>query len=323
MNYAAALEAPERSLPSAEADAFLVDCLSGLDRTQKTIPCKWLYDDRGSTLFEQICETREYYPTRTEMALLADAAPATASRLSPATALIEFGSGASRKTRLLLDAAAAVTTYVPIDISAGELARASAAIAAAYPHVDVLPVLGDFSDALALDATLAGRPRLGFFPGSTLGNFTPDEAVGFLISARALLGSRSRLLLGVDLAKDTEILLAAYDDTAGVTAAFNLNLLERMNRELGCNIDLRSFRHKAVWNEVLSRIEMHLVSRRDQTLAVGDRVFAFAEGETIHTENSHKFTLEALGAMFARSGWTIEMQWIGADPSYALILLRG
>ena len=315
----AAYDQPSRS---EHGEAFLADCLHGLAQPRKSLPCKWLYDDAGSALFERICTTPEYYPSRTEMGLLADAAPWLGNALRRNAVLIEFGSGASRKTRLLLDAAPSITGYVPIDISESELARAAGAIAADYRHVAVRPILGDFTQALNPDPEWAGRERIGFFPGSTLGNFPPSEGIAFLSAARELLGTGSRLLLGVDVAKDVETLLAAYDDAGGVTAAFNLNLITRMNRELGCDIDPAAFEHRAVWNGGQSRVEMHLLSRRRQSIDIGDHRFVIDDGETIHTENSHKLEREVIDGMLAQAGWSIERRWTSETPSYDLILLR-
>ena len=312
----------EQRPPRSETqETFLADCLHGLAQLQKALPCKWLYDDVGSALFERICTTPEYYPSRTEMALLADAAPWLGEALSPGTVLIEYGSGASRKTRVLLDAAPAITVYMPIDISAAELARASRAIAANYPNVAVRPLLGDFTKALDPDPAWVSRDQIGFFPGSTLGNFTPVDATAFLARARDLLGAGNRLLLGVDVAKDAKTLLAAYDDAGGVTAAFNLNLLTRMNRELGCDIDPSAFAHRAVWNGERSRIEMHLVSRRRQSIAIDGHRFVIGQGETIHTENSHKLKRDVLNSLFVEAGWRVERRWTSEAPSYDLVLL--
>ena len=312
----------ERPSLGAEPASFLADCLRGLRLPQKALPCKWLYDEEGSKLFEAICETREYYPTRTEIALLQKAAAVIGDMLAPDTALIEFGSGASRKTRLLLDAIDPITSYVPIDISEAELARATKAIGDDYPWLKIFPIAGDFTIELDLGPALMFAGRLGFFPGSTLGNFTRDEAVDFLATTQALLGLGSRLLLGVDLAKDVDTLLAAYDDAAGVTAAFNLNLLTRMKRELAADVELDAFHHRAIWNADRSRIEMHLVCARDHHITVGDERFSLIAGETIHTENSHKYDPGALTTMFAASGWTVERRWLSESPAYGLFLLR-
>lgn len=309
--------------PVALRDAceFFLDCISGLDRPQKTLSCKWLYDDTGSTLFEAICATPEYYLARAETALLAEALPDLAARLDKPTALIEFGSGASRKTRLFLDAALTVRTYVPIDISAHELARSSRAIERDYASIEVEPVCADFTGPLRLGAEIMALERIGFFPGSTLGNFDTAAAAAFLASAGELFGHGGRLLLGVDLRKDERTLLAAYDDAAGVTAAFNRNVLTRINRELGADIDVGAFEHRATWNAAESRIEMHLVSRREQRFRIGHRRFTLAAGETIHTENSRKFTLAGLEALTAEAGWRVEDRWLSGDPAYALVLL--
>ena len=302
-------------------ERFLADCHEGLRQRQKAIPCKWLYDDEGSRLFELICGTAEYYPSRTEAALLREAAPSIGDVLEPDTALIELGSGASRKTRLLLDVIDQITSYVPIDISPAELARATTAIGGDYPWLELFPIVGDFTTTIDLGAASMFTARLGFFPGSTLGNFAPDEAIVFLSGARTLLGEDGRLLLGIDLAKAVETLLAAYDDAEGVTAAFNLNLLARMNRELGGDIDLDAFRHRAMWNGACSRIEMHLVAERHQLVTLAGAAFSFRAGETIHTENSYKYDVAELAELFAASGWTVERRWISEAPAYGLFLL--
>lgn len=315
------IETPGES-PCGVPDAFLRDCIDGLDGDPKSLPCKWLYDAEGSRLFEDICNVPEYYPSRTEAALLARAAPEVAATLADGTVLVEFGSGASRKTRTLLDAASAIDCYVPIDISRDELARSCAATSRDYPAVSVRPVHGDFTALLDLGSRTMLKPLFGFFPGSTLGNFTPPAAGEFLRATRRLLGSGSRILLGIDLQKDEPTLIAAYNDGQGATAAFNRNLLVRMNRELGCEIDPASFEHRAVWNGEHSRMEMHLVSAIPQIITVGHRSFALRSGETIHTENCYKFTLDGLDALASRSGWTIGRSWLSETPSYALLMLE-
>ena len=302
--------------------AFRADVIAGLSAPRKRLPSKYFYDERGSALFEDICDLAEYYPTRTETALLREAAPAMARHISPGAALIEFGSGASTKTRLLLAAAPQVAVYIPMDISVDALAGAAEAIRQAFPALEVAPLVGDFTQPIALPEQARGRPRTGFFPGSTIGNFPPDEAVAFLAQARRLLGAGAQFLVGADLVKDPAVLVAAYDDALGVTAAFNLNVLARINRELGGRIDLDQFSHRAVWNAEESRMEMHLVSRRDQDLVVGDRRFPIREGETIHTENSYKFTETGFAALAERAGWRIGDAWISADPAFAVFLLQ-
>ena len=300
---------------------FEADVLAGLARPQKAIPPKYFYDAEGSRLFEEITELPEYYPTRTEVALLRQIAPQIAALISDGAALVEFGSGASTKTRLLLDAAPQVGVYAPIDISPVALDEAAAAIRRDYPGLTVAPLLEDFTRAMALPSEAQGRPVTGFFPGSTIGNFTPEEAAEFLTQARGLLGAGARFLVGIDLVKDPATLVAAYDDAAGVTAAFNLNLLRRINRELGADFDLSRFAHRAVWNAAQSRIEMHLESLADQRVRVAGRTFRFAAGETLHTENSCKFTVEGFAALAARAGWSLEARWVSPEPAFAVVAL--
>lgn len=301
---------------------FLADCLAGLSQPQKSLPCKWLYDAEGSRLYELICALPEYYPPRSEALLMPSVAQRVAEILPAHAVMVEFGSGASRKTRTILDAVPQIETYVPIDICEPELLQSSASIRSAYPGLAVMPVKADFTRPLRLDPAIASRPLLGFFPGSTIGNFTPDEAEAFLKGARSMLGPDAHFVLGVDLRKDEPTLIAAYDDAAGVTARFNLNLLVRMVRELDCAVDLDAWRHRAVWNDRESRIEMHLVSLRDQEIVLAGRRFAFAEGETIHTENSHKLPRGRIEAMAEASGWLILDRWVSPDPTFAVMLLR-
>jgi dimethylhistidine N-methyltransferase len=301
---------------------FAADVLAGLSQPQKAIPPKYFYDAEGSRLFEAITELPEYYPTRTEIALLRRFAREIAAEIPDGAALVEFGSGASVKTRILLDAAPQTAVYAPIDISPEALAEAAAAIRRDYPDLVVAPLAEDFTAALALPAETRGRPRVGFFPGSTIGNFTPDEASRFLAGARRLLGEGAGFLVGLDLVKDQAELVAAYDDAQGVTAAFNRNLLVRINRELGGDFDLDRFAHRAVWNAAASRIEMHLESLADQTVTVLGRAFRFAAGETIHTENSCKFTVEGFAALAESAGWRLHRAWRAEAPAFAVVLLR-
>jgi dimethylhistidine N-methyltransferase len=316
-----AWEGRGRPADSAPDTEFARDVVEGLSRPQKTLPAKYFYDAEGSRLFEAITELPEYYPTRTELALMQAKVGEMASVIPDGATLVEFGSGASTKTRLLLDAAPQLATYAPIDISSSALDAAAAAIERDYPGLKVAPLVEDFTKALALPAE-AGHPRIGFFPGSTIGNFTPGEVVAFLSGARRLLGEGAEFLVGIDLVKDEATLVAAYDDAQGVTAAFNLNLLTRINRELDGDFDLSGFQHRAVWNGVDSRMEMHLVSVRDQVASAAGRSFRFAAGETIHTENSYKFTVEGFGKLAAASGWKLERRWESAAPSFAVVLLR-
>ncbi|MFC3069808.1 ergothioneine biosynthesis protein EgtB [Phenylobacterium soli] len=307
--------------PAVDAD-FEADVLEGLARPQKAIPPKYFYDAEGSRLFEAICELEEYYPTRTEIALLRRHAGEIAEAIPKGAALVEFGSGASVKTRILLDAAPQLFAYAPIDISADALDAAVEALRRDYPGLTLAPLLEDFTRALELPQALAGRPVVGFFPGSTIGNLSPAEAEAFLVGARRLLGRGAAFLVGLDLVKDEASLVAAYDDALGVTAAFNKNLLARMNRELGADFDLDAFAHRAVWNPAQSRIEMHLASLRDQEVRLAGRAFRFAEGETLHTENSAKFTVEGFGALAGRAGWMLERAWVSPTPAFATVLLR-
>ena len=315
-----ALDGAGEGVPKSDLEA---DVLAGLSKTQKTVPPKHFYDAAGSDLFEQITLLDEYYPTRTEIALLREAAAEIVRHIADGAALVEFGSGASVKTRILLNAAPQVAVYAPIDISASALDAAAASIGADYPGLKIAPLRDDFTNALALPEAVGGRSVVGFFPGSTIGNFTRAEAQAFLTGARRLLGPGAAFLVGIDLVKDEATLLAAYDDAKGVTAAFNRNLLSRINRELGGDFDLAAFSHRAVWNPVDQRIEMHLVSLRDQTVRVSGKAFHFAIGETLHTENSHKFTVEGFAALAASSGWTLEDRWISNHPAFAIVLLRG
>jgi dimethylhistidine N-methyltransferase len=306
--------------------AFLDELREGLSKPHKSVSPKWFYDEEGSRLFEAITQLDEYYLTRTETALLAEVARDWASSIPEGAVLVEFGSGASAKTRSILDAAPGLHGYVPLDISEEALAEASARIAAAYPALAVEPVAGDFTRPLRLPSLAAGRPRIGFFPGSTIGNFSPEEARLFLRSVKALLGKEAALIIGADLVKDEATLVAAYDDAKGVTAAFNKNLLVRANRELGADFDLEGFAHRAVWNAARSRIEMHLVSLRRQVVHLGNGTraprIAFAEGETIHTENSYKFSVEGFTALAEASGWRLGRGWVSPRPEFAVFLLR-
>ncbi len=307
--------------PVGHDGEFARDVVAGLSKPQKELSAKYFYDAVGSDLFEQITQLPEYYPTRTELALMAERAGEMAQAIPDGAALVEFGSGASTKTRLLLDAAPQLGAYVPIDISPTALDAAAQAISRDYPGLAVAPLVDDFTRALALPKAVDGRERVGFFPGSTIGNFRPDEVVAFLSGARRLLGEGACFLVGIDLVKDDETLVAAYDDAQAVTAAFNLNLLTRINRELGGDFDLSAFEHRAIWNADESRIEMHLVSRADQWAEAAGVRFRFAAGETIHTENSYKFTLGGFAALAAEAGWKLERSWESPAPSFAVVLL--
>ena len=307
--------------PSAES--FLGAVIDGLGAEQKSLPSKFFYDERGSRLFDRICELPEYYPTRTEMALLADIAPELRALVPQGAELVEFGSGSTRKVRILLDTVAAFTAYVSIDISGDYLRQMASALACDYPALDVLAVSADYTQPIDL-AHWEGcaRPRVGFFPGSTIGNLTPQDAVAFLENARRILGPGGGFIVGADLKKDVGLLHAAYNDAEGVTAAFNLNLLVRINSELGGDFDLSAFRHRAHYDPDKGRIEMHLVSRRDQTARVNGHSFAFAEGETIHTENSHKYTVEEFQHIAERSGFTAQRAWTDENELFSIHYLE-
>jgi dimethylhistidine N-methyltransferase len=298
---------------SAENDAWLgefaQDMMRALASRPRSISPKYFYDEQGSHLFDRICELPEYYPTRTEVGILADKAGEIASQMGPRAEIVEFGAGSLRKVRLLLDAMDSPARYLPIDISGEHLARSAVALQRDYPGLDVQPVVADYTRRLLLPAALPGAGRrVGFFPGSTIGNFTPAEALHFLqVAGQVLRGGA--LLLGADLVKDPAVLHAAYNDSQGVTAAFNLNLLARANRELGTRFVLEHFAHSAFYNAPLQRIEMHLVSRRRQKIALGGEYYEIDEGETLHTENSHKFTVEGLRALAVRAGFRPGPVW--------------
>jgi dimethylhistidine N-methyltransferase len=301
--------------------AFRDDVLAGLAAPVRAIPARWLYDRRGSELFEAITGLPEYYLTRTERALLERRCPDVARIAGPGQAVVEFGSGASIKTRILL-AAAAPSAYVPIDISGDFLRDAAASLAEDFPGLSVFPIEADFTRPIQLPASLKASPKLGFFPGSTIGNLVPATGVDLLRAMRQTLGTGAWLFIGFDRVKDPAELLSAYDDSAGVTAEFNLNLLTRINRELGGDIPVEAFRHRAVWNDRLSRIEMHLEASRDVAFEVADKPFAMTSGETIHTENSHKYGERDARLLLLAGGWTPVEEWTDEAARFALVLAR-
>jgi dimethylhistidine N-methyltransferase len=301
-------------------DGFVADVVAGLTAKPKQLPPKYFYDAVGSALFEQITRLPEYYPTRCELALLHENAVAMASFFPSGCALVEFGSGSSRKARILLGAAATVEAYVPIDISGDFLQQDAAQLRRDFPHLAVHPVIADFTVASELPSAVAHMPRVGFFPGSTIGNFEPHEAAAFLRRAARLLGAGAALLVGVDLIKAPDILYRAYNDAAGVTAKFNLNLLGRINRELGADFDLSAFEHHAFYNAERRRIEMHLASTRRQKVRVCGATVEFRAGETIHTENSYKYSIDSFQALAHGSGWSPLAVW--NDGLFSVHLLR-
>jgi dimethylhistidine N-methyltransferase len=305
-----------------ECTAFASDVLAGLRQQRKTLPCRYFYDARGSALFEEITGLPEYYPTSAEIALLEAHAAEIAALAGPGACLIEFGSGSSRKTDILLRAMPDLSAYVPIDISQAALSGAVARLGKQFPTLRVVPVHGDFNAEPKLPANLRQAQRLGFFPGSTIGNFEPSEATQFMKRARTLLGRNGGFIVGTDLRKDVATLIRAYDDPAGVTAAFNLNLLSRINRELGADFDVQGFAHLVIYNEEAGRIEMHLRSLGRQTVVIAGERFHFRRGETIHTENSHKYSVEEFQALARGAGWEPKIVWAGADRLFGVHYLE-
>jgi len=299
--------------------AFREDVLAGLSAPIPAIPARWLYDRRGSELFDEITRLPAYYPTRTETALLRDVMPEIAARIPRGAAVVEFGAGSQPKTPILLQAIAPAA-YVPVDISGDYLEESAAELQSLFPQLEVLPVTADFVREFHLPGGIESLPKLGFFPGSTIGNFVPRSGTDLLRHFRALLGTGALLLIGMDRVKPIERLIAAYDDPAGVTAAFNLNLLERINRELDGDIPVDVFRHEARWNDILSRIEMHLVATRDVEFNVSGRAFRFAAGSSIHTENSHKYGPRGARLMLLAGGWTPIAEWADPEDDFAVIL---
>ena len=296
-----------------EIEDFKSEVIENLSRERKTLPCKFFYDKTGSDLFDRICELDEYYPTRTEIALLERHGEEFAELSGPACHVIEFGSGSSVKVKLLLDKLNEPSTYTAIDISKDHLIDATSALAEEFPEIDVEAVWADYSQPLRMERNGHAGRRLGFFPGSTIGNFSPDEAHAFLKRSAETIGPGGSMLIGVDLKKDEDTLIAAYNDRDGVTAAFNENLLARINRELDGEFNLSAFSHDAVYNREHGRIEMHLVSERDQTAKIGDRSFEFRAGETIHTENSYKYSVEQFQGLCREARYEPVQAW--TDPA--------
>lgn len=300
---------------------FAEAVLNGLAHERRSIPSRFLYDEIGSALFEDITKLDEYYPTRTEIALLQAHGTEIAECVGPVETLVEFGSGSSRKTRLLIEALNGLTIYVPIDVSETFLAEAAQRLEADFESLTVSPVVGDFTKTRDLNGIQPHRP-LGFFSGSTIGNLTHQEAHAFLENAAQLLGEGSTFLIGVDLEKSLDVLIPAYDDAGGVTAAFSLNLLARVNRDLSGDFDTDRFAHRAFYNARERRIEIYLESLADQIVHVLGQRFDFAEGERIHTENSHKYTVERFQDLAARAGWTPAQVWTDEAALFSLHLLQ-
>ena len=316
MNIQTAIRAPAIDT----ANEFAADVIAGLSAKPKSLPPKYFYDLVGSGLFDRITRLPEYYPTRSELSLLDKHALEMASLLPPGAALVEFGSGSSRKARILLRAAAGVEAYVPIDISGDFLRQDAARLRRDFPHLAIHPVVADFTILAEPPAEIAAMLRAGFFPGSTIGNFEPHEAAAFLRRAGKILGRGSVFVVGVDLAKAPDILYRAYNDAEGVTAKFNLNLLARINRELGANFNLAAFEHHAFYNGDRNCIEMHLASIKRQKVRLGDVTIEFRAGETIHTENSYKYSIDSFQALAHGSGWSPLKAW--TDGLFSVHALR-
>lgn len=299
--------------------AFRATVLAGLSEQQKAVPARWLYDDAGSQLFEDITRIPEYYPTRAETEILQQHGPDFADLIGPGRAMVEFGSGSSVKTPLLLRAIDPAA-YVPLDISGDFLRAAAADLAGDFPDLPIYPVEADFMHKVTLPPEVEQLPKLGFFPGSTIGNMVARTAVDLLRTMRETLGEGAQLLIGMDLIKDHTVLVAAYDDAAGVTAEFNRNLARRINRELGGTIPVEDLRHVARWNDDFARIEMHLEAQRDIYFEIAGRRFTMGKGETIHTENSHKFDRRSSATLLLAGGWTPRHRWTDQAERFSVIL---
>jgi dimethylhistidine N-methyltransferase len=305
--------------PKTVDPAFRRDMIEGFSRTPKATPPIWFYDRRGSELFEEITRLPEYYPTRVETELLAEYGSAIGERIGAGRAVVEFGAGSAVKTPHLLNAIRPAA-YVPVDISGDFLRDSSAALAARFPDLPVVPVEADFMQPVTLPHGVAALPKLGFFPGSTIGNMDARAAVDLLRTMRASLGEGAMLLIGMDRVKDVDILVSAYDDAAGVTAAFNLNLLVRINRELGGTIPVEAFAHRAIWNDDAARIEMHLEALSDVAFVIDGIAFRMAKGETLHTENSHKYGMRDGRLLLRAGGWEPVSEWSDPEGMFVLIL---
>jgi dimethylhistidine N-methyltransferase len=303
-------------------DAFLADVLAGLSQRQKNLPCRWLYDHAGSELFEAITRLPEYYPARTESAILLANARAMAEFAGSGATLIEYGAGAGIKTETLLAALCTPQRYIPIDIAGDFLEQTVWRIRQRFPELQVEPVISDFLVDFELPAALPDGRRLAFFPGSTIGNLDVEEASAFLQRVRRHVGPGGGAIIGFDLKKDLDTMLAAYDDAQGVTAQFNLNMLARINRELGGDFELSGFRHAARWNGAESAVEMHLVSRVAQTVTIDCRTYEFEAGETIHTESSRKYSPEDVAALATANGWRVEQVWTDSRQWFGVVGLR-
>ncbi|KQZ01887.1 dimethylhistidine N-methyltransferase [Pseudolabrys sp. Root1462] len=302
-----------------EQSAFEADVLKGLSQQPKRLPPKYFYDAVGSELFERITEQPEYYPTRCEMNILRERGAEIAQLIPPGAALVEFGSGSNKKARILLAAAPALAAYVPVDICGPMVEQEAAELRPDFPSLNVLPITADFTQPFALPQEALDAPaRIGFFPGSTIGNFEPHEAAAFLRNAAKTLGPGAKIIIGADLVKEAEVLNEAYNDAAGFTEKFNVNVLVRINRELRGNFDLKSFEHHAFYNRERQRVEMHLASLKRQKVKVAGECFEFRAGETIHTESSYKYTPESLSALARGVGWEPVSVWMDTDCRFSI-----
>jgi len=306
-------------LPGIPDPQFRKDVLAGLASPIPAVPARWLYDHRGSELFDAITRLDSYYPTRTEVALLGEILPELSKVIPDGLAVVEFGAGSATKTPPLLEAVSPAA-YVPVDISGDYLEASAEELRKHFPQLPIYPVAADFARPFELPDAVAGLSKLGFFPGSTIGNFVPRSATDLLRHFRELLGTGSLLLIGMDRVKPVERLVAAYADPDGVTAEFNLNLLDRINRELDGSVPVDAFRHEARWNDILSRIEMHLVATRDLRFEIAGQRFAFSEGQSIHTENSHKYERRGARLLLLAGGWTPIGEWEDEGGDFSIVL---
>ncbi len=306
-----------------EREEFMTAVIAGLRQSGKELPCKYLYDERGSLLFDKICELDEYYPTRTELNIMQQYVYEIAGRIGRGVQLIEYGSGSSLKTRVLLDNLSDLAGYIPIDISKEHLLNAARKLEKIYPDLKVQPVCADYTKDFTLpDDIHPTAPRAVYFPGSTIGNFNPEDALDFLKSINRVIDNNGVLFLGVDLKKDPVILHRAYNDRDGITAAFNCNILTRMNRELGANFNTDQFQHYAFFNPLQGRIEMHIISLENQSVRLNGTTIHFAKGESIHTENSYKYTLKEFAGLAEKAGFTVDRVWTDDDTLFSVQLLR-
>jgi dimethylhistidine N-methyltransferase len=303
----------------AQEIAFRDDVLAGLSAPIPALPARWLYDRRGSELFDEITRLPSYYPTRTETKLLRDVMGQIAAQVPKGAAVVEFGAGSATKTPLLLEAIAPAA-YVPVDISGDYLEHSAAELQQRFPTLEVIPVVADFARPFSLPGGIERMPRLGFFPGSTIGNFVPSSATDLLRQFRNLLGPGAQLLIGMDRVKPVERLIAAYDDPQGVTAQFTLNILTRINRELDGDVPVDTFRHEARWNDILSRVEIHLVATHDVAFSISGRRFSLAEGSSIHVENSHKYGPRGARLLLLAGGWTPVAEWSDPSQDFSIVL---